>query len=64
MLVLTRRVGESIVIDNNITITILGMKGSSVRIGIDAPRDVAVHRAEVQERIQLDHPPPLLTPAR
>lgn len=64
MLVLTRRVNESIVIDNNITITILGMKGSSVRIGIDAPRDVAVHRAEVQERIRLDHPPPLLTPAR
>lgn len=52
MLVLTRRVGESIVIDNEITVTVLGVKGNQVRIGITAPKDIAVHREEIFDRIQ------------
>ena len=52
MLILTRRVGESLVIGDNIHITILGMKGFQVRIGIDAPKDVSVHREEIYQRIQ------------
>ena len=51
MLILTRRVGESIVIGDNIKLTVLGIKGHQVRIGVDAPREVVVHRNEVQDRI-------------
>ena len=51
MLILTRRVGEKLVIGENVTVTVLGVKGNQVRIGIDAPRDVTVHREEVYERI-------------
>lgn len=52
MLILTRRVGESVVIGDDVTITVLGVKGNQVRIGVDAPRDVAVHRQEIYQRIQ------------
>ncbi len=52
MLILTRRTGETIMIGDNIKITMLGIKGNQARIGIDAPKDVAVHREEVYYRIQ------------
>jgi carbon storage regulator len=51
MLILTRRVGESIKVGEEITVTVLGVKGNQVRIGITAPRTVEVHREEVYERI-------------
>ena len=52
MLILTRRVGESLMVGDEITVTVLGVKGNQVRIGVDAPRDVAVHREEIFKRIQ------------
>jgi carbon storage regulator len=52
MLILTRRVGEAVMIGNEVTITVLGVKGNQVRIGINAPKDVAVHREEIFERIK------------
>ena len=52
MLILTRRVGESLMVGDEITITVLGVKGNQVRIGVNAPRDVAVHREEIYNRIQ------------
>jgi carbon storage regulator len=54
MLILTRRVGESLIIGDDVTITVLGVKGNQVRIGVNAPRDVAVHREEILNRIQAD----------
>ncbi|MCG8028307.1 MAG: carbon storage regulator CsrA [Candidatus Thiodiazotropha taylori] len=52
MLILTRRVGETLMIGDEVTITVLGVKGNQVRIGVNAPRDVTVHREEIYERIK------------
>ncbi|MEJ2325351.1 MAG: carbon storage regulator CsrA [Chromatiaceae bacterium] len=52
MLILTRRVGETLMIGDEVTVTVLGVKGNQVRIGVSAPRDVAVHREEIYERIK------------
>lgn len=52
MLILTRRVGETVMIGNDVTVTILGVKGNQVRVGINAPKNVAVHREEIYERIR------------
>jgi carbon storage regulator len=51
MLILTRRVGERLVINGNVIVTVLGLKGNQVRIGVDAPIEVPVHREEIYERI-------------
>lgn len=54
MLILTRKVGETIVINDNIRVTVLQVKGNQVRIGIEAPSEVAVHRQEIHERIKAE----------
>jgi len=58
MLILTRRVGETLMIGDSVTVTVLGVKGNQVRIGITAPKDVAVHREEIFQRIQKDDAAP------
>jgi carbon storage regulator len=52
MLILTRRVGETLMIGDEVTVTVLGVKGNQVRIGVDAPKTVSVHREEIYERIR------------
>jgi carbon storage regulator len=52
MLILTRRVGETVMIGDEVTVTVLGVKGNQVRLGVQAPRDVAVHREEIHDRIK------------
>ena len=66
MLILTRRVGETVMIGNEVTVTVLGVKGNQVRIGVNAPKDVAVHREEIYERIkrEQDQDGNVATPAK
>ena len=52
MLILTRRVGETLMIGDDVTVTVLGVKGNQIRLGVNAPKEVAVHREEIYERIQ------------
>ena len=52
MLILTRRVGETLMVGDEVTVTVLGVKGTQVRIGVNAPKEVAVHREEIYQRIQ------------
>lgn len=52
MLILTRRISESIIVGDDVKITVLGVKGNQVRLGIDAPKEVTVHREEIYERIK------------
>ena len=52
MLILTRRIGETLVIGDDVTITVLGIKGNQTRLGINAPKELSVHREEVYQRIQ------------
>jgi carbon storage regulator len=53
MLILTRKVGEALIIGNEVTVTVMGVKGNQVRIGINAPKNVEVHREEVYDRIKI-----------
>ncbi len=55
MLILTRRIGESIMIGDEVTVSVLGVNGSQVRIGVDAPKEIAVHREEIFQKIQLEN---------
>mgnify|MGYP006000387125 FL=1 len=55
MLILTRRIGEAVVIGDDVKLTVLGVRGNQVRLGIDAPKDVSVHREEIYNRIAQEH---------
>jgi carbon storage regulator len=61
MLILTRKVGETVMIGDNVAVAIIGVKGNQIRIGINAPKDVPVHRKEIYERIRHEQRPARLT---
>ncbi|HEX3914533.1 MAG TPA: carbon storage regulator CsrA [Steroidobacteraceae bacterium] len=63
MLILTRRVGETVMIGNEVTVTVLGVKGNQVRVGVNAPKDVAVHREEIYERIKREQDHDSMSPS-
>lgn len=55
MLILTRRIGETLMVGDEVTVTVLGVKGNQVRIGVNAPREVAVNREEIYQKMQKEH---------
>lgn len=55
MLILTRRIGETVMIGDNVSVTVLGVKGNQVRLGVNAPKEVEVHREEIFDRIKREH---------
>ena len=63
MLILTRRIGETLIINGNIKVAILGVKGNQVRVGVDAPKDIEVHREEIYDRIQAEKEQPKVATA-
>jgi len=64
MLILTRRVGEALMVGDEVTVTVLGVKGNQVRIGVNAPKHVSVHREEIYERIRAEQQAELDSPAQ
>jgi carbon storage regulator len=56
MLILTRRIGETVMIGGDVAVTVLGVKGTQVRIGVNAPKDITVHREEIYDRIMQEQP--------
>ena len=60
MLILTRRIGEKLIVGGNVTITVLGIKGNQIRMGIDAPPEIKVYREEIYQKIQAERKPPTL----
>jgi carbon storage regulator len=64
MLILTRRVGETLIIGDDVEVTVLASKGNQIRIGVNAPKDVSVHREEIYQKIQSDGPKRLVADSR
>ena len=60
MLILTRRIGEKLIVGGNVTVTVLGVRGNQIRMGIDAPPEVKIHREEIYQKIQAERKTPVL----